>query len=544
MAQKPLGGQTETLSYSEKHVYGSSSDDFSDKQRTNAVAENIDVIEPPADLERAVAGKLSPWTLMVVIMELCERLAYYGASLMFSIYLQKILGRSKPEAVALNRVNQFMSYATTILGAIIADQWLGKFKTILIFAILYLIGLVLLTISSADFSVAGGFGLPGFCIAVFAFIGFGTGGIKSNVSAFMAEQIPSGYKPTKTPGVYEDSKLTVERGFRYFYWSINVGAFVGQMVCPQVAKNKSYALAFMIPAVVFFAGIVVFVAGSKRYVKKKPQGTVVLKVWKCMRYARKHKREGQKHWLDGSLGAADQPWNDEFVIGLQRSLRACKVFLFYPLYWALYNNMSDNFINQGMTMRRPDWLSVDQLNVVNSLVLIIAIPLFDKFVFPLLRRLGFRMGPIARITTGFVIVVLGFVYVTILQKMIYTKGPYMDFTGPDVPEGATNDISVWLQIVPYAAVAISEIFSSVTGLEFAFSQAPAELKSVLTALYLFTNCGGALIGLILAIWGGDPQVMYVFAAETIVLGILTVVFYFCFRHYDDMIAEQEQFGNQ
>ncbi|KAJ2853940.1 hypothetical protein FB639_006457 [Coemansia asiatica] len=176
-------------------------------------------------------------------------------------------------------------------------------------------------------------------------------------------------------------------------------------------------------------------------------------------------------------------------------------------------------------MRRPSWLSVDQLNVVNSLVLIIAIPLFDKFVFPLLRHLGFCMGPVARITTGFVIL------------------PYFDFTGPDVPEGATNDISVWLQIVPYAAVAISEISSSVTGLEFAFSQAPAELKSVLTALYLFTNCGGGpLIGLILAIWGGDPQVLYVFAAETSVLGVLTIVFYVCFRHYDDMIAEQEQFG--
>ncbi|KAJ2841470.1 hypothetical protein J3B02_005881 [Coemansia erecta] len=357
---------------------------------------------------------------MVVIMELCERLAYYGASLMFSIYLQKILGRSKPEAVALNRVNQFMSYATTILGAIIADQWLGKFKTILVFAILYLLGLVLLTISSADFSVDGGFGLPGFCIAVFAFIGFGTGGIKSNVSAFMAEQIPLGYKPTKTPGVYEDSKLTVERGFRYFYWSINVGAFIGQMVCRQVAKNESYALAFMFPAIVFFVGIVVFVAGSKKYVKKKPQGTVLVKVWKCMRYARKHKKQGQKHWLDGSLGVVDQPWNNKFVISLQRSLKACKVFLFYPLYWALYNNINNNFINQGLNMRRPSWLSVDQLNVVNSLVLIIAIPLFDKFVFPLLRHLGFCMGPVARITTGFVILVLvlGFVYVTVLQKII------------------------------------------------------------------------------------------------------------------------------
>ncbi|KAJ1827830.1 hypothetical protein LPJ70_007392, partial [Coemansia sp. RSA 2708] len=371
----------------------------------------------------------------------------------------------------------FMSYATTVLGAIIADQFLGKFKTIVLFATIYLVGLIVLSISSADFSVSGGFGLPGFCIAVFAFIGFGTGGIKSNVSSFMAEQIPVGYKPTATPGVYEDSKLTTERGFRYFYWSINVGAFAGMMACPQVAKNESYALAYMIPAIVFFVGIVTFVGGTKRYTKRQPQGTVLVKVWRCMRYARTHRRDGQSHWLDSSLDAAGQEWNNEFVVGLQRSLRACKVFLFYPVYWSVYGNMTDLLINQGMTMRRPNWLSVDQLNVVNSLVLIVAIPVFDNFVFPLLRRMGFRLGPIARITTGFAIAVCGFIYVTVLQKVIYTRGPYYDFTGPNVPDDATNDISVWLQIVPYAVVAISEIFTSVTGLEFAFSQAPAELKS-------------------------------------------------------------------
>ncbi|KAJ2804533.1 hypothetical protein H4R21_001611, partial [Coemansia helicoidea] len=163
------------------------------------------------------------------------------------------------------------------------------------------------------------------------------------------------------------------------------------------------------------------------------------------------------------------------------------------------------------------------------------------FVFPLLRRMGLRLGPIARITTGFGIVVCGFIYATVLQKVIYTRGPYYDFTGPSVPKGAVNDISVWYQIVPYAAIGISEIFSSATGLEFAYSQAPAELKSTLTALYLFTNCGGALIGMILAIWGGDPDVLYVFAAETAVLGVIAVVFYCCFRHYDDMIEKQHMF---
>ncbi|KAJ1838135.1 hypothetical protein LPJ70_005584, partial [Coemansia sp. RSA 2708] len=83
------------------------------------------------------------------------------------------------------------------------------------------------------------------------------------------------------------------------------------------------------------------------------------------------------------------------------------------------------------------------------------------------------------------------------------------------------------------------IFTSVTGLEFAFSQAPAELKSVLTAVFLFTNCGGSLIGMILGIWSSDPQVLYVFAAQTIILGVLAAIFYWCFHHYDSMVATQE-----
>ncbi|KAJ1670690.1 hypothetical protein GGF38_001346, partial [Coemansia sp. RSA 25] len=83
--------------------------------------DDVSVILPPDDIVRAVPGKLSIWTLLVVIMELCERLAHYGGSLMFTIYLQKILHQGKPQAIALNRVSSFMSYGTTILGAIIAD---------------------------------------------------------------------------------------------------------------------------------------------------------------------------------------------------------------------------------------------------------------------------------------------------------------------------------------------------------------------------------------------------------------------------------------
>ncbi|KAJ1955495.1 hypothetical protein EC988_001851, partial [Linderina pennispora] len=138
MSSQPKDYMADSLSTQEKLAGGETTAYYDD---IDSNLKNRETIEPPADMTKAIAGKLSIWTLLVVIMELCERFAYYGASLMFSIYLQTKLDRSKSQSVALNRVNQFMSYATTVLGAIIADQWLGKFKTIVLFALLYFIGL-------------------------------------------------------------------------------------------------------------------------------------------------------------------------------------------------------------------------------------------------------------------------------------------------------------------------------------------------------------------------------------------------------------------
>ncbi|KAI9229405.1 MAG: POT family-domain-containing protein [Piptocephalis tieghemiana] len=474
----------------------------------------------------------------IIATELCERFAFYGASLLFQQYMLQHLGLPKNTSTAINRCFTFFAYLTSMIGAFIADTYWGKYRTIVIFAIVYMLGLILLAASASTASVAAGFGLAGFCLALFLFIAPGTGGIKSNVSAFAAEQVEPGIKPTKVVGVYTDSRMTVESVFRYFYWAINVGSFVGQLVCPIVAKTN-YAYAFMIPAIVFFFGIVAIILGRKKYVTKNPNGTVLRKVIRCIRYARKNKSKlaPGAYWLDAAKGQGpDGEWDDLFVDGLGRSIQACKVFLFYPFYWALYGNMQDNFINQGVNLKRPSWLGPEQLNLVNSIVLIICIPLFDRFFFPVMRRFGFKLGPIVRITIGFTICTLGFVYVTVLQNALYNTGPYYNFqdlTGLPKGEDPVNDISVWLQVPPYIFIAISEIFASATGLEYAFKQAPSEMKSLVLALFLFTNCGGSLIGLILSIWSKDPNFVYVFGIQTGILGVMTIIFYFVFRKFDN-----------
>ncbi|PVU84915.1 hypothetical protein BB559_005273 [Furculomyces boomerangus] len=169
-------------------------------------------------------------------------------------------------------------------------------------------------------------------------------------------------------------------------------------------------------------------------------------------------------------------------------------------------------------MSRSSWLQASQLYVVNSLFLVATIPIFDYFIFPYISKRGIYLGPIKRITIGFwVVVVVTFAYVSMSNELHSTISQSGDKF-------------------------LHTIFVSITGLEYAFSQAPNELKSILSALLLFTNCGGSLIGLILFIWSGDPTVLYTFIAQTVLLAVISVIFWFLFKHTDAEVRTQTVYG--
>lgn len=167
----------------------------------------------------------------------------------------------------------------------------------------------------------------------------------------------------------------------------------------------------------------------------------------------------------------------------------------------LYNQMQTSFIQQGMQMKSPSWLTVDQLNIVNALCIIICIPLFDSVVFPGLRRLGLRLGLITRMAIGFVISAAALFYAGIRSwqapvSTCLTRG--RRYTMADRPGRRVHRREVhrprprlgshigvqpdprlrshWSAFarspkhVLTIVTAISEIFSSVTALEFAYSQ--------------------------------------------------------------------------
>ncbi|KAI9291554.1 PTR2-domain-containing protein, partial [Neoconidiobolus thromboides FSU 785] len=482
-----------------------------------------------------IPGKIPLQAWFIIITELGERFTYYGVTLMFIPYLTKVLDQSKASASAINRGFQFLSFLTTVIGAVVADVYLGKFKAIILSSTFYFVGLILLALSAINPSLEAGFGLPGFCLAIFLFMAWGAGGIKANVNTFTAEQIPLGDKPTDNPNKMISYDLTVERVFRFFYWSVNVGSLLGPLVCPPVVKAFDYSIGFAIPCVIFIVTNFFFIMGKVflKYKQVELKGNPIIKVIKVLKYCLNNRNqknnEGKEyeHWLDKAKNQFNEIDN-QFIDDLKRTFNACKVFLFFSIYWALNYNTSDSFILMGLTMESPSWLSAEQLNLFNSITIIILIPIMDFFVFPILRKFGFKLGPITRITIGFFICFLAFIYMTVLQKIVYSTGPYYDFTNLNGVKDPVNQISVWYQVPGYLLLAISEVFSATTVLEYSYQYASPELKSVVSSLYYLSVCISSLIGMLLAIWSYDPNYVPLFAAQTVVMGICTIVFYLMF----------------
>ncbi len=82
-----------------------------------------------------------------------------------------LIGRGQAAATSLNQFFSFWSYVTPILGAIIADQYLGRYNTILYFAMIYIVGLIILFCTSLPVAIENGASLGGL-IAAMIVIGF------------------------------------------------------------------------------------------------------------------------------------------------------------------------------------------------------------------------------------------------------------------------------------------------------------------------------------------------------------------------------------
>ncbi|KAK4693535.1 hypothetical protein P7C71_g3887, partial [Lecanoromycetidae sp. Uapishka_2] len=232
------------------------------------------------------------------------------------------------------------------------------------------------------------------------------------------------------------------------------------------------------------------------------------------------------------------PWNDLFVDELKRGLIACRVFVFYPIYWVVYSQMLNNFVSQAGTMELHG-IPNDIMSNVDPLTIIFFIPIMDRMVYPLLRKFGIPFRPITRITMGFVFAAISMAYAAIVQHLIYRAGPCYDapLKCPAANGSIPNQVHVAVQTPAYFFIGLSEIFASITGLEYAFTKAPPSMKSFVMSIFLLQSAFGSALGIALAPTAEDPKLVWMYAGLCVATIITGGIFWVIFRKYN---ATEEQ----
>uniref|UniRef100_A0A0P5N991 Oligopeptide transporter 1 n=1 Tax=Daphnia magna TaxID=35525 RepID=A0A0P5N991_9CRUS len=375
-------------------------------EEPNSPPDKLDLDKPPLDVEQPdknVKLKYPKSVFFIVINEFCERFNYYGMRTVLTLYMKQILNFSEDKATVLYHTFLMLCYFTPIPGAILADTYLGKFKTIAILSCIYAFGSILLAVAAIpNFLPQTGFSMTGLLI-----IAIGTGGIKPCVSAFGGDQF-----------VRPQQDRQLEAFFSVFYFSINAGSLISTFITPILREDVNcfgdetcYPLAFGVPAILMIVAVIIFIAGKPLYTIKKPEGNIMGEFFKCIGHAisRRFKSKGEKHdhWLD----FASDKFDKQLIEDVKRVLAVAFVFIPLPVFWALYDQQGSRWTFQAMRMNGDLGgfvLKPDQMQIINPLLILLMVPLFEAVIYPCFKKSGL-LTPLRRIGCGLVFCGLSFV---------------------------------------------------------------------------------------------------------------------------------------
>uniref|UniRef100_A0A6Q2Z840 Solute carrier family 15 member 1 n=1 Tax=Esox lucius TaxID=8010 RepID=A0A6Q2Z840_ESOLU len=476
----------------------------------------------------------------IVVNEFCERFSYYGMRAVLVLYFRYFLKWDDDLATSIYHTFVALCYLTPILGAIVADSWLGKFKTIVYLSIVYTLGQVVMAVSAIhDLTDTDMDGVPNNMVVHVALsmtglllIALGTGGIKPCVAAFGGDQ-------------FEDHQEKQRSTFfSIFYLSINAGSLLSTIITPILraqecgihSQQKCYPLAFGVPAALMVVALIVFISGSSMYTKTAPKGNIMLEVCKCIGFAihnrfrhRSKKFPKREHWMDW----ADEKYDKLLVAQVKMVLKVLFLYIPLPMFWTLFDQQGSRWTLQATTMDGDFGITViqpDQMQTVNPILILIMVPVMDSVIYPLIKKCHLNFTPLKRMTVGMFVAAMAFVAAALLQLQIdfritntggqsclYNKqmgfGSSFTFVIPStfdiqssnckqaiqaVEDIKPNTIHMGWQIPQYFLMTSGEVVFSVTGLEFSYSQAPSNMKSVLQAGWLLTVAVGNIIVLIVA----------------------------------------------
>lgn len=470
--------------------------------------------------------------------ECCERLAYYGMGTNLVNYIHERLHQSN--VAASNNVTNWSGtcYITPLIGAFLADSYLGRYWTIAIFSMVYVLGMTLLTISASvpglKPSCENGVCHPktsqtAACFVALYLIALGTGGIKPCVSSFGADQ----FDETDEPERKKKSSF-----FNWFYLSINIGALIASSVLVWIQMNVGWGWGFGIPAVAMAIAIVFFFSGSRLYRIQKPGGSpltriaqVIVASFRKMKVevpadkthlhetadaectiqgSRKLEHTDELQFFDkaaveiptDNIKGNTDPWRlctVTQVEELKSIIRLLPVWASGIVFATVYSQMSTMFVLQGNTLDQhmgPQFkIPSASLSLFDTLSVIFWAPVYDRVIVPYARKFTGRergFTQLQRMGIGLVISIFSMLVAGILEVIrlgIVRRNNYYDLEY--IPT------SIFWQVPQYFLVGCAEVFTFIGQLEFFYDQAPDAMRSLCSALSLTTVALGNYLSTLL-----------------------------------------------
>jgi POT family proton-dependent oligopeptide transporter len=472
------------------------------------------------------------------------------------------LNMGQQASTGIGTFNQFWIYLIPLFGAYVADAHLGRYKTICIALGIAIFGHIILVISAIPPVITKPHDSLATFIIGLIIMGIGTGAFKPNIAPLIAEQLPLTKMTVRTTPKGErvilDPAVTASRVYHYFYMFINIGALIGQVAMVYAEKYVGFWLSYFLPTILLCLCPLVMWYGRDKYVRYPPQGSVFSKAMKIFIYAQKgrwslnpvatyHRLYDGTFWESvkpSKIEASQRPswmtFDDQWVDEVARGFAACSVFCWYPLYWITYNQLNNNLTSQAATMKL-NGIPNDVLSNLDPFALIILIPICDLFIYPFLRQMRINFSPIKKITAGFFTGTIAMIWATIIQYYIYKQSICGHHAGGLLPvelggNGETVcppvNINVWAQTGAYVLLAISEIFASITSLEYAFSKAPRNMRSLVQAWALFMSAISAAIGEAFVSLSTDPLLVWNYATVAILSFVGGCLFWLQYRKLD------------
>lgn len=506
-----------------------------------------------------------PGVPYIIGNEGCERFSYYGMKAILYVFLWKTymeLGlfndpaAAQVEATAIAHEFNAAVYALPMIGAIIADRYMGKYSVILWLSIVYCVGHLFLAIFETN--------ITGFYIGL-GLIAVGAGGIKPCVSAHVGDQFG------------KSNQHLLSNIFRWFYFIINFGSVFAVFLIPLILEHFGPGWAFGIPGILMAIATVFFWIGRNHFVHipAEPAGKLglldtisgsllfltggslfftgtmsapikwgvslaCLVLGLVIFFYRQSIKEDdgflattllaikdrlkngkvqnpapgtlQGNWLYGGIA---KKYGDERADGPMSIWAIMSVFFLVSVFWALFDQHSTTWVRQAESMSGFVDLGFvsftilpSQMPAMNPFLVMLLIPFCTYFFYPKLGKLVGGLNPVKTMTIGMIMASSSFLAVYFIQEAIETQG--------------AGQVSMLWQFIPFLLITLSEVMVSITGLEFAYTQAPKRMKSTVMGFWLLTVTFGNLIASLLARFGdlSLSNFFLVFAGLMLAAGII------------------------